>query len=116
MKKPDAGKVSLRMESIWLEAENRIIQDVVRRIHKNSKITSTADYQLNRVKELGRSTEEIEKILKESLNATYPEMYKLYDFSTEITEEDKKGFQRTADFMFESEMIEYELDGNKLFF
>lgn len=43
-------------------------------------------------------------------------MYKLYDFSTEITEEDKKGFQRTADFMFESEMIEYELDVNKLFF
>lgn len=79
MKRPDADKVSLRMESIWLEAENRIIQDVVRRIHKNSKITSTADYQLNRVKELGRSTEEIEKILKESLNATYPEMYKLYD-------------------------------------
>ena len=79
MKKPDTDKVSLRMESIWLDAENRIIQDVVRRIHKNSKITSTADYQLNRVKELGRSTEEIEKILKESLNATYPEMYKLYD-------------------------------------
>lgn len=79
MKKPDAEKISLRMESLWLDAENRIIQDIVRRIHKNSKITSTADYQLNRVKELGRSTEEIERILKESLNATYPEMYKLYD-------------------------------------
>lgn len=79
MKKPDTDKASLRMESIWLDAENRIIQDVVRRIQKNSKITSTADYQLNRVKELGRSTEEIEKILKKSLKATYPEMYKLYD-------------------------------------
>lgn len=67
------------MESVWLDAENRIIQDIVRRIRKNSKITSTADYQVNRLYELGRSTEEIEKILKESLNATYPEMYKLYD-------------------------------------
>lgn len=76
---PDTNGISLRMEAIWLDAENRIIQDVVRRIHKNSKITSTADYQINRLHELGRSTEEIEKILKDSLNATYPEMYKLYD-------------------------------------
>ena len=43
MKKPDTEKISLRMESLWLDAENRIIQDIVRRIHKNSKITSTAD-------------------------------------------------------------------------
>ena len=43
------------------------------------------------------------------------EMYQLYDFSTEITEEDKKGFQRTADFMFESGMIENKLDVNMLF-
>ena len=48
--------------------------------------------------------------------AAVEEMYKLYDFSTEITEADKKGFQRTADFMFESGMIENELDVNKLFF
>jgi len=80
MKKgPDTNGISLRMESIWLDAENRIIQDIVRRIHKNSKITSTADYQINKLQELGRSTEEIEKILKESLNATYPQIYKLYD-------------------------------------
>lgn len=47
--------------------------------------------------------------------AAVEEMYQLYDFSTEITEEDKKGFQRTADFMFESGMIEKKLDVNKLF-
>lgn len=76
---PDTNGISLRMEALWLDAENRIIQDIVRRIHQNSKITSTADYQINRLHELGRSTEEIEKILKDSLNATYPEMYKLYD-------------------------------------
>lgn len=67
------------MESIWSDAENRIMQDVVRRIKKTGKITSTADYQINRLIELGKSTEEIERILKESLNATYPEMYELYD-------------------------------------
>ena len=77
--KPDAEKISLRMESIWMDAENRIIQDVVRRIKKCGKITSTADYQINRLIELGKSTEEVERILKDALDATYPEMYELYD-------------------------------------
>lgn len=44
------------------------------------------------------------------------EMYEYYNFSTEITEEDKQGFQNTADFMYESGMIERELDVNTLFF
>lgn len=44
------------------------------------------------------------------------EMYAYYDFSMEITEEDKQGFQNTADFMYESDMIENKLDINTLFF
>ena len=55
------------------------MQDVIRRIKKNRKITSTADYQINRLIDFGKSTEEIERILKEALDATYPEMYELYD-------------------------------------
>ena len=42
-------------------------------------------------------------------------MYGFYDFSTEITDADKEGFQKTADFMYESGMIENELDVNTLF-
>ena len=82
------------------------------------------------IKKLEKAQEEIAKFMKENEKealqmvaeeldldvAAVEEMYKLYDFSTEITEEDKKGFQRTADFMFESGMIENELDVNKLFF
>lgn len=79
IQKSDVEKISLRMESIWMDAENRIIQDVVRRIKKYGKITSTADYQINRLIELGKSTEEVEQILKDALDATYPEMYELYD-------------------------------------
>ena len=78
-KKPDIERISLRMENIWTSAESRIIQDIVRRIRKNGMITSTADYQIIRIMELGRSSEEIERILKEALNATYPDMYQLYD-------------------------------------
>ena len=43
------------------------------------------------------------------------EMLRFYDFSTEITGRDKEGFQKTADFMYESGMIENELDVNTLF-
>lgn len=44
------------------------------------------------------------------------EMYEYYDFSIEITEEDKQGFQNTADFMLESGMIENEVEIGELFF
>ena len=44
------------------------------------------------------------------------EMYAQYDFSAEVKESDRIGFQRTADFMLETGMIETELDINSLFF
>lgn len=77
--KPDIDGVSLRMEAVWTDAEQRIMADIVRRIKKAGEITSTADYQINRLIEMGKSTEEIERILKETLNATWPEMFELYD-------------------------------------
>lgn len=77
--KPDISGISLRMEAIWTEAEQRIMLDIIRRIKKAWKITSTADYQINRLIEMGKSTEEIERILKEALEATWPEMFELYD-------------------------------------
>lgn len=76
---PDINKISLRMESIWTDTEKRIMEDIIRRIKKTGEITSTADYQINRLIELGKSTEEIERIIKEALDATYPEMFELYD-------------------------------------
>lgn len=79
MKKPDTEKISLRMEARWNAVESRIIQDVVRRIKESSKITSTADYQINRLVDLGKSTEEIERVLQAELGVTQEEMYKLYD-------------------------------------
>lgn len=44
------------------------------------------------------------------------EMIQYYDFSTEVTDADKAGLQKTADFMLESEMIETAVDVNELFF
>lgn len=43
------------------------------------------------------------------------EMYRYYDFSTKVTSGDKAGFQRTADFMYETGMIDKKMDVDILF-
>lgn len=62
--------------------------------------------------------EEALKIVAQELDldeAAVKEMYTYYDFSLDISDEDREGFQKTADFMLESEMIEEPLDVNTLF-
>lgn len=76
---PDVQRMGLQAEKIWREAERRIMEDVIRRIKKTGEITSTADYQINRLIEMGRSREEVERIIKEALGATWPEMFEMYD-------------------------------------
>ena len=81
------------------------------------------------IKKLNAAQEEIASYMADNQEATMEtvaaaldldvdavkEMYGFYDFSTEITDVDKEGFQKTADFMYESGMIENELDVNTLF-
>lgn len=81
------------------------------------------------IKKLNAAQEEIASYMADNQEATMAtvaaaldldvdavkEMYGFYDFSTEITDADKEGFQKTADFMYESGMIENELDVNTLF-
>ena len=43
------------------------------------------------------------------------EMFAQYDFNIEITEQDHKAFQNIADFMYETQMIEQEMDTETLF-
>lgn len=71
-------KLSKKIEQNYLDLEVRIMQDIIRRIKKAGKITSTADYQINRLLILGYSSEDIEKMIKDALNASYPDMFELY--------------------------------------
>ena len=72
-------KLSQKIEKNYSDLEMRIMEDIVRRIQQAGKITSTADYQINRLLILGNSSEDVEKMLKEALNKSYPEMFELYD-------------------------------------
>ena len=72
-------RLSRQIEKHFSDLEIRIMENIVRRIRKTGKITSTADWQINRLRILGYSSEDIEQMLKETLNKSYPEMFELYD-------------------------------------
>ena len=72
-------QLSSQIEKHFSDLEMRIMEDIVRRIRQTGEITSTADWQINRLRVLGYSSEDIEKMLKETLNKSYPEMFELYD-------------------------------------
>lgn len=65
------------------ELELRIMEDVVRRIKKAGKITSSADHQLNIYRTLGNSTYKIEQEIKKRLAAEDPEIWRMYDEALE---------------------------------
>ena len=71
--------MTVGLERKFRSLENRIMEDVVRRIKKTGQITSSADYQLNRYYILGNSTKDIEDIVKSAVGYDYPETFKLYD-------------------------------------
>ena len=79
MKDDYKNKLASKIASRYQDLEERIMQDIVRRIMKAGEITSTADWQINRLRILGYSSEDIEKEIKKTLNASYPEMFELYD-------------------------------------
>ena len=72
-------KIASKITARYISLEERILQDIARRIKKTGEITSTADWQINRLRILGYSSEDIEREIKKTLDASYPEMYELYD-------------------------------------
>lgn len=72
-------KISSKIAARYISLEERILQDIARRIKKVGEITSTADWQINRLRILGYSSEDIEREIKKVLDASYPEMFELYD-------------------------------------
>ena len=64
MKDDYKNKLASKIASRYQDLEERIMQDIVRRIMKAGEITSTADWQINRLRILGYSSEDIEKEIK----------------------------------------------------
>ena len=71
-------RLSMALDEPMKQLEIRIMSDIVRRIWINGEITRSADWQLNRLRQLGVSEQEIRSMLQESLHISDEEMNKLY--------------------------------------
>ena len=80
------GLMELAKEVTALEEE--IEKDIVRRIQKAGKITSAADWQIQRYMVLGHSTEDVEKIIREAVGGDWADTFKLYDEVITVENED----------------------------
>lgn len=79
MKPSELEKLPLRMEQLYREIGELMMEDVVRRIRKTGKITSTADYQIQRLILLGATSQEIEREIQKRLDLAYEQLWKMYD-------------------------------------
>lgn len=71
--------ISSVIESKYRQLELDIESDIIRRILKTKKITSTADWQMNRLYILGYSTEDIQAIVDRALEGNEEEVKKLFE-------------------------------------
>lgn len=72
-------RMPVEIERRMSELEERIMEDIIRRIRINDEITRSADWQIYRLVQMGQSTEEIQRYIKEALDLTDAEINRLYD-------------------------------------
>ena len=66
------------IEEIYAGLENDIMNDIIRRIAETGEITRTADWQLNRLYNMGADNTDIKKHIQEALNLSDTEIEQLY--------------------------------------
>lgn len=79
MKPEELEKMPLQVEKIFYDLQKRVMEDVIRRIKKTGEITSTADYQIEKLIMMGQSSEFIEAEIKRLTQLTDAEIYQLYE-------------------------------------
>jgi len=72
-------QMPLPFERLMSDLEMSIMQDVIRRIKINNEITRSADWQIFRLIQMGKSQDFIQEQIKQALRKSDEEMKKLYD-------------------------------------
>lgn len=78
MRQGELEKLALPIQQHMSSLEARVMADIVRRIKINGNVTSAADWQINRLYQLGASKKEIRKYIGEALGLSKAETKKLY--------------------------------------
>nr|DAG66077.1 MAG TPA: minor capsid protein [Caudoviricetes sp.] len=75
----DIESVPQPIVSLFNDLEQTIMLDIIRRLQANNKeITRSADWQINRLYELGKSKEEIKNYIKNTLNLSDEQIDKVF--------------------------------------
>lgn len=85
MTQGELEKIPLKISGIFSDLEIRIMTDIVRRIKENGFSTASADWQLTRLQQLGKSEREIKQWIQDALAASDEEMQRI--FSDEVYEQ-----------------------------
>ena len=85
MTQGELEKIPLKISSIFSNLELRIMTDIVRRIKENGFSTASADWQITRLQQLGKSEKEIRQWIKEALKASDAEIEQI--FSDDVYEQ-----------------------------
>lgn len=85
MTQGELEKLALPLQRIFSSLEIRIMMDIVRRIRENGSLTATADWQIDRLRQLGKSEEEVRAWVQEALQASEEEIERI--FSDEVYEQ-----------------------------
>lgn len=72
-------KASMALDAPMKGLSARIMSDIVRRIRENGEITAASDWQINRLVQLGQSSEEIKAAISEALGASEEITDKLFE-------------------------------------
>lgn len=78
MTQGELERIALPFQQHLSSLESRVMSDIIRRIRQNGGITSTADWQINRLQQLGVSKKQIKKEIAEALNLSKAEIKKMY--------------------------------------
>lgn len=96
-------RFSMMYDEQMHQLEKQIMEDIVRRIRINGEITRSADWQINRLLELGKSRKDIENALKTYLKLSDADIQKMFENVIET------GYARDNDFIKKQESGKYRL-------
>lgn len=90
-------RFSMLLDKPMNELEMRIMTDIVRRIKDNGEITRAADWQINRLYQLGLSYDEIDAAIAQALGLSESDMEALYsDIISKGYARDKRLYDKTG--------------------
>lgn len=70
--------IPLAIEKLFKDLQLRVMSDVVRRLVNVQDISASADYQMSRLYELGKSKEEIQRLVQETLDKSNEEIDSIF--------------------------------------